>query len=184
MNESAEDAPGVVDRLEPMGVDRPFITLPNEDDGEVQISARPIYAALAQLSFTLCNGDGWSNDIPAIAWQHLAEGIDPYESFTYSRYEEVLVDLYVVASLCVPNGWWPVETDDPVGGGRPVLEAWTLAEWNEFQRENGYLTIDDPASALAGLAALIRENPRAVMEYERKQMADSIPAGVTGPADK
>lgn len=165
-------------------VDHPLITLPAGDDGdEVQISGRAIYDALAQLSFTLCNGDGWSIDMPAIAWQRLADGIDPYESFIYSTYEEVLVDLYVVAALCVPHGWWPVEADDPIGGGRPVLEAWTIDEWNDFQGENGYATIGDPAAALAGLAELIRSNPRSIMAYERKRTAGLLPAGITAPTD-
>lgn len=159
-----------------------FITLPTPaGDAEVQIPQRPIYDALAQLSFTLCNGDGWAIGMPMIAWERLALGVDPYESYTYSTYEEVLVDLYVVAALCVPHGWWPVEVDDPQ---RPLvtnLEAWTFDEWNEHQRAAGYPAIDDPAASLKALAELIRNNPFASAQYEQKRTDGSWPDGAASP---
>lgn len=116
-----------------------FITLPARDDeeNEVQIPQRPIYDALAQLSLTLCNGDGWASNMPAIAWGRLALGVDRYESYTYSTYEEVLVDLYAVVALCVPHGWWPVEIHDPT-------RLWPR-RWRR-----GHSTIGMPSSAMTG----------------------------------
>lgn len=171
--------PDVVRAAQPVDAEEVFLTLPTGDDGvEVQISQRPIYEALSQLSFTLCNGDGWAGSMPAIAWYHFAEGIDPYESYIYSTYEEVLVDLYVVAALCVPHGWWPVELDDPELGWGPHLRAWTLDEWNDHQRCRGYLTIPDPSAALDALAESIAANPAAVAEWERKRAAGAIPVSI------
>lgn len=172
-------APDVVRTGEPVDADEVFITLPTRNgENEVQISRQPIYDALSQLSFTLCNGDGWASGMPTIAWQRLRDGVDPYESYTYSTYEEVLVDLYAVAAQCIPNGWWPVQIYDHARGLEKNLEAWTLDAWNDHQREHGYTTIDDPAAALDALAEEIRTDPRATAEYERKRAADALPAGI------
>jgi len=171
--------PDVVRTAESVEADEVFITLPTrDDDDEVQISRRPIYDALAQLSYSLCNGDGWAIDMPAIAWERLALGIDPDQTYTYSTHEEVLVDLYAMAALCVPNGWWPVEIDDPERGWGPHLEAWTFDEWNDCLRQRGSLTIDDPVAALEALAGVILNNPRAAAEYERRRTAGMLPVGV------
>lgn len=162
-----------------------YIRVPPVDGGqEVLVPARPLYDALAQLSFTLHNGNGWTSNIEAIAWYHLGAGIDPFEDYIYSTYEEVLVDLYVVAALCIPYGWWPVEADEedlqPWMSG---LQAVSWQDWNQSRREQGYLVIDDPGEALQILAAKICGNPAVLAEYERKCREGLLPADLLSVHD-
>lgn len=179
-------APGLPSALGPAegatveAEDARYIRVPPADGGEVVlVPARPLYDALAQLSFTMHNGNGWTSNIEAIAWCHLGDGIDPFQDYTYSTYEEVLVDLYVVAALCVPYGWWPIEADEEdLRSWMSGLQAVSLHEWNQSQREQGYVVIDDPAEALQILAATICEDPYALAEYERKSREELLPKGL------